>query len=62
MKFSIQKHTPTKPRTKAFWQTFSFQKKKEITTRDFAHGYKGYKDWGAWNLMAEKFAKNGFIS
>jgi dienelactone hydrolase len=23
----------------------------------FAHGYKGYKDWGAWNLMAEKFAK-----
>lgn len=21
---------------------------------------KCYKDWGAWNLMAEKFAKNGF--
>ena len=19
----------------------------------FVHGYKGYKDWGAWNLMAE---------
>lgn len=27
----------------------------------FAHGYKGYKDWGAWNLMAEKFAKAGFM-
>ena len=27
----------------------------------FAHGYKGFKDWGAWNLMAEKFAKSGFI-
>ena len=27
----------------------------------FCHGYKGYKDWGAWNLMAEKFAKNGFF-
>jgi pimeloyl-ACP methyl ester carboxylesterase len=27
----------------------------------FAHGYKGYKDWGAWNLMAEKFAKAGFF-
>ena len=27
----------------------------------FAHGYKGFKDWGAWNLMAEKFAKAGFI-
>lgn len=25
----------------------------------FAHGYKGYKDWGAWNLMAEKFAEAG---
>ncbi len=25
----------------------------------FVHGYKGYKDWGAWNLMAEKFAKAG---
>jgi len=24
----------------------------------FAHGYKGFKDWGAWNLMAEKFAEN----
>ncbi|SFB96970.1 alpha/beta hydrolase family protein [Kaistella jeonii] len=27
----------------------------------FAHGYKGYKDWGAWNLMAEEFAKVGFF-
>ncbi|SFI47544.1 alpha/beta hydrolase family protein [Halpernia frigidisoli] len=27
----------------------------------FAHGYKGFKDWGAWNLMAEKFAKSGFL-
>lgn len=22
----------------------------------FCHGYKGYKDWGAWNLVAEQFA------
>lgn len=21
----------------------------------FCHGYKGFKDWGAWNLMAEAF-------
>ncbi|WP_294203599.1 prolyl oligopeptidase family serine peptidase [uncultured Chryseobacterium sp.] len=27
----------------------------------FVHGYKGYKDWGAWNLMAEKFVKAGFF-
>ncbi|MFD2517295.1 alpha/beta hydrolase family protein [Salinimicrobium flavum] len=25
----------------------------------FCHGYKGFKDWGAWNLMAEEFAKKG---
>lgn len=27
----------------------------------FTHGYKGFKDWGAWHLLAEKFAKSGFI-
>ena len=24
----------------------------------FCHGYKGYKDWGAWDLVAESFAKH----
>ncbi len=23
----------------------------------FCHGYKGYKDWGAWNLVAQELAK-----
>jgi len=27
----------------------------------FCHGYKGYKDWGAWNIMAESFANAGFF-
>lgn len=27
----------------------------------FCHGYKGFKDWGGWNLMAEEFAKRGFL-
>jgi pimeloyl-ACP methyl ester carboxylesterase len=27
----------------------------------FCHGYKGFKDWGPWNLMAERFAKAGFF-
>ncbi len=27
----------------------------------FAHGYKGYKDWGAWHLVAQTFADNGFV-
>ena len=26
----------------------------------FAHGYKGYKDWGAWHLAAKQFASKGF--
>ncbi|MFL1894551.1 alpha/beta hydrolase family protein [Aquimarina sp. 2-A2] len=24
----------------------------------FCHGYKGFKDWGAWDLLANFFAKN----
>lgn len=27
----------------------------------FCHGDKGFKDWGAWNLMAQAFAKKGFF-
>jgi len=27
----------------------------------FCHGYKGYKDWGAWNLVAKEFAEAGYI-
>jgi pimeloyl-ACP methyl ester carboxylesterase len=26
----------------------------------FCHGYKGFKDWGAWHLMAETLAGSGF--
>jgi pimeloyl-ACP methyl ester carboxylesterase len=32
------------------------QTKKPVVV--FCHGYKGYKDWGAWNLAAMEFAKN----
>ena len=27
----------------------------------FCHGYKGFKDWGAWNIMAKTFAEAGFF-
>jgi pimeloyl-ACP methyl ester carboxylesterase len=27
----------------------------------FCHGYKGFKDWGAWNIMAAAFASAGFF-
>lgn len=26
----------------------------------FCHGYKGYKDWGAWNIMAKAITNAGF--
>jgi pimeloyl-ACP methyl ester carboxylesterase len=26
----------------------------------FCHGYKGFKDWGPWNLLAQYFASSGF--
>jgi pimeloyl-ACP methyl ester carboxylesterase len=27
----------------------------------YCHGYKGFKDWGAWDLVAEAFANAGFF-
>jgi pimeloyl-ACP methyl ester carboxylesterase len=27
----------------------------------FCHGYKGFKDWGAWHLVAKAFADRGFF-
>lgn len=26
----------------------------------FVHGYKGYKDWGAWHIMENIFLQNGY--
>ena len=26
----------------------------------FCHGYKGFKDWGAWNQMGEQFMQMGY--
>ncbi len=27
----------------------------------FSHGYRGFKDWGPFNLIAHKFAESGFV-
>jgi len=27
----------------------------------FNHGFKGFKDWGIWNLVAKQFANEGFV-
>ncbi len=37
------------------------ESKEQLPLLIFAHGYKGYKDWGAWDLMAKKFAEAGFF-
>ena len=62
MKFTVEKNIVLEnPATKSFLaDTFVPDKEGKLPLVIFAHGYKGYKDWGAWNLMAEKFAKNGF--
>lgn len=35
--------------------------KQDLPIIIFCHGYKGFKDWGAWNLVSETFAKAGFF-
>ena len=34
---------------------------KDLPLVIFVHGIKGFKEWGAWNLIAESFAEKGFI-
>lgn len=41
----------------AFYEENGLKKKVVL----FCHGYKGYKDWGAWDLVAEEFARRGFF-
>ena len=62
MKFTLQKNIIlNNPETQSFLaDAFIAEKEGKLPLVIFVHGYKGYKDWGAWNLMAEKFAKNGF--
>ncbi|MBU8882861.1 dienelactone hydrolase family protein [Kaistella sp. DKR-2] len=63
MKINIQKNIKIhNPDTKDFLADAYFPETSEkLPLVIFAHGYKGYKDWGAWDLMAEKFAKAGFF-
>jgi cephalosporin-C deacetylase-like acetyl esterase len=63
MKCTIQKNIIlSNPETKFFLaDAFIPEKEGKLPLVIFVHGYKGYKDWGSWDLMAEKFAKNGFF-
>ena len=38
---------------------FETKKSKEVVV--FSHGFKGFKDWGPFNKIAEYFANNGFV-
>jgi len=40
--------------------TFFVGERKDKPVVIFCHGYKGFKDWGAWHLVAEAFAQAGF--
>ena len=58
-KFVIQGTASEKPILCDLTKPFQHHDKNLII---FCHGYKGFKDWGCWNLMAHKFAQNGLIS
>ena len=62
MKIAIQRNIIiNNPETKPFLaDAFYPENETNLPLVIFVHGYKGYKDWGAWDLMAEAFAKNGF--
>jgi pimeloyl-ACP methyl ester carboxylesterase len=43
------------------WDAYYNAEKEPKPLVIFCHGYKGFKDWGAWELMAEEFAKHNFV-
>lgn len=50
------------PETKGFLaDAYYLENEGKLPLIIFAHGYKGYKDWGTWGLMAEAFAKAGYF-
>ncbi|WP_299212782.1 alpha/beta hydrolase [uncultured Aquimarina sp.] len=40
---------------------FYDDRKKKQPVIIFCHGYKGFKDWGAWDLVANTFVEEGFF-
>lgn len=63
MKIKIEKNSIIKnPQTRDFLADVFYKETEEkLPLLIFAHGYKGYKDWGAWDLMAKKIAEAGFF-
>jgi pimeloyl-ACP methyl ester carboxylesterase len=42
------------------YDVYYYPSQKPLPVVIFCHGYKGFKDWGAWPLVAEAFAEAGF--
>ena len=42
------------------WDVFYNETKEPLPLVIFCHGYKGFKDWGPWDLVAKAFAEAGF--
>ena len=40
---------------------FYKKRSKKMPIVIFCHGYKGFKDWGAWNLVGKAFANKNFF-
>lgn len=53
----ILKRTDKKP---ILIDTFYSEAKTNQPIVIFCHGYKGFKDWGAWNIMAKQIAEAGY--
>lgn len=51
----------TNPETKSFLADAYYKKSEDkLPLVILVHGYKGFKDWGAWHYLAEAFAEAGF--
>ena len=55
-----QKNIVLKSEREFLADAFFLESEKRLPLIIFVHGYKGYKDWGTWKLMGERFAKAGF--
>jgi len=56
---SINSSHHSKPINADFRYTENFKKKLPLII--FVHGFKGFKDWGIFNLLADEFASRGFV-
>lgn len=61
MKLNIEKNIViNNPETQSFLaDAFVPDSKEQLPLIIFVHGFKGYKDWGAWNLFCEELALAG---